>query len=60
MVAFVRRCHNVFLMMSFEHKMDLKIEHVSAVRRFHMFDFARSVGRFGVLVPFVCLVMISC
>ena len=44
MVAFVRRCHDVFLMISFEHKMDLKIEHVGVVRR---------ILHVGVLVPFV-------
>ena len=53
MVGSVRRCHNVFLMISFEHKMDLKIEHVGAIRRWYVFDFVRSVARFGVLVPFV-------
>ena len=53
MVASVRRCHHVLLMISFEHKTDLKIEHVGAVRRCHVFDFVRSVARFGVLVPFV-------
>ena len=67
MVASVRRCHNVFLMISFEHKMDLKIEHVGAIRRWYVSDVLlglvcwfrslvalvsiRSVCKFGMLVP---------
>ena len=38
MVASVRRCHNASLMISFEHKVNLKIEHVGAIRRWYVSD----------------------
>ena len=66
MIGSVRRCHNVFLMISFEHKMSLKIEHVGAIRRWYVSDVLlglvcwfrslvalisiRSVCKFGMLV----------